>query len=170
MKSLLVIVDMQNDFIDGSLKNAEARAIVGNVVKKVKDAVSKGVETVFTRDTHFDGYLSTQEGKNLPVTHCVKDTFGWQIADELKTYAQTIFDKNTFGSVALAQYVKCGNYGKVELVGVCTDICVVSNALLIKSFCPEVSVVVDSSCCAGSSISKHVAALETMRSCQIQVV
>ena len=168
MKRLLVVVDMQNDFLTGSLANAEAERVLKNVKAKLKRAREEGVEIVFTRDTHFENYLSTQEGKNLPVVHCIKDTWGWQIADGLYG-GERVFDKPVFGSVELAEYVKQGEYKTVEMTGVCTDICVVSNALLVKAYCPETAVTVDASCCAGVTKESHEAALKTMSSCQIKV-
>ena len=169
MKKLLVVVDMQNDFITGSLGTAEAQAIVEKVEKKLLTEKIKGSSIVFTRDTHSADYLSTQEGRKLPVVHCQKDSDGWQIAAPLQSYAKTVFDKPTFGSLQLAEYVKNGKFDEVELVGVCTDICVVSNALLIKAYCPEMLVSVDSSCCAGVTPDAHEAALAIMKQCQVVV-
>ena len=172
MDKILIVVDMQKDFITGALGSKEAQAIVPNVVKKVKEFDGT---VLFTRDTHGENYMDTQEGRNLPVVHCIKGTDGWQIIPELQEFATgKIFDKPTFGSVELAEYVKelAGKAGgdiSVELIGVCTDICVVSNALLIKAFCGEVPVAVDSSCCAGVTVDAHNAALATMKSCQVQV-
>lgn len=174
MKKVLIVVDMQKDFVDGSLGTKEAVGIVDAVVAKVK--AFEG-EVIFTRDTHYDNYMDSQEGKNLPVIHCVKDTEGWEIIPELKLLAEEsgskCYDKLTFGSTFLAEDLKkayeAGEIASVELVGLCTDICVVSNALLIKAFMPELQVSVDSACCAGVTPEKHEAALETMRSCQILV-
>ena len=174
MKKVLVVVDMQKDFVDGTLGTKEAVAIVDAVVEKVKHFDG---EVIFTRDTHFENYLDTQEGKYLPVVHCIKDTDGWQIIPKLKVLCDTMackcYDKPTFGSTALAEDLKtcydAGELESVELVGICTDICVVSNALMIKAFMPELPVTLDSSCCAGVTPEKHKAALETMRSCQICV-
>lgn len=174
MKQKLIVVDMQKDFVNGSLGTKEAEAIVDAVVEKVKGFEG---EVIFTRDTHFENYMDTQEGAFLPVVHCVKDTDGWQIIPELeqiRTERQMkCYDKPTFGCTALAEDIKAayleGNVESVELIGLCTDICVVSNALLIKAFLPELPVSVDASCCAGVTPEKHEAALETMRSCQIAV-
>ena len=170
MKKLLVVVDMQNDFVTGSLGSADAVAILPNVMEKVKLAREKGATVVFTRDTHFENYPSTQEGKKLPVTHCIKNTRGWEIADGLFKEGERVFDKPTFGSLELAQYVKEEGFDEVELVGVCTDICVVSNALLIKAYCPETGVKVDSGCCAGVTKESHQSALKTMESCQVEIL
>ena len=169
-KKVLVVIDMQNDFVDGSLGTKEAQEIVVAVEKKVKAAREMGTEILFTRDTHGEDYLQTKEGKSLPVIHCVKETEGWEIIDCLKPYADRIFDKETFGSIALADYVAEQGYESIELVGLCTDICVVSNALLLKARLPETDIVVDRSCCAGVTPESHEAALSTMQMCQIQIL
>ena len=174
MKNVLIVVDMQNDFVSGSLGTKEAESIVDAVVKKVEDFDG---EVIFTRDTHCINYMDTQEGKNLPVIHCVKDTDGWQIIPVLDKICRErnakCYDKPTFGCTALAEDLKKRyedhEIASVELIGLCTDICVVSNALLVKAFMPELQVSVDSVCCAGVTPEKHEAALETMRSCQIFV-
>ena len=164
---------MQKDFVDGSLGTEEAQSIVPAVVEKVKNFDG---EIIFTKDTHGEDYLSTQEGKNLPVVHCIKGTLGHEIIDELQPYvkkALAVFEKETFGSRKLASFLRELHKEKeiesIELIGLCTDICVVSNALLIKAFLPEVPIAVDSNCCAGVTPEKHESALETMRSCQILV-
>ncbi len=169
MKKLLVVVDMQNDFVDGALGTKEAQAIVPSVTAKVKKAVDEGTDVVFTRDTHHSNYPETKEGHYLPVVHCIEDTPGWEIIDELKPYADVVINKPTFGSTQLAAYVENGGYDEVELIGLCTDICVVSNALLLKAHMPEITYRLDSSCCAGVTPQSHEAALDTMRSCQIEV-
>lgn len=173
MDKVLVVVDMQKDFVTGALGSVEAQAIVPAVVEKVRNFDGT---VVFTRDTHHDNYMETQEGKNLPVPHCFEGTDGWQIIPELAPFAEgkKIFDKPTFGSTELAQFIKEEaekRNGKlsVELIGVCTDICVVSNALLIKAFSREIPVAVDPKCCAGVTPASHDAALATMKSCQVQV-
>lgn len=170
MKKLLIVVDMQNDFVDGSLGTKEAEGIVAHVKAKVEQYQEKGDAVIFTRDTHTEAYLDTQEGKKLPVVHCVKGTKGWKIIDCLQPYVQTVFDKPTFGSVQLAHVVARGGYEQIELVGLCTDICVVSNALLLKAALPEVPICVDSACCAGVTPESHEAALTTMKMCQIEVL
>jgi nicotinamidase-related amidase len=147
----LIVVDMQNDFITGSLGSKLAEMIVPNVVEKVKNYEGT---VIFTRDTHFSDYMKTQEGKNLPVQHCIKDTTGWEICNELKPYANKVIDKITFGSVDLPNVIK--EYGEeieeIELCGLCTDICVISNAMILKATFPEVKIVVDGNCCAGVTV------------------
>lgn len=173
-KKILIVVDMQKDFVDGSLGTKEAVAIVDAVAEKINTFDG---EVIFTRDTHGVDYMDSQEGKNLPVVHCVKDTEGWEIVPVLeeirKNGGHKCYDKPTFGCTVLAEDLKkeyeAGEIESVELIGLCTDICVVSNALLIKAFMPELPVSVDSACCAGVTPEKHEAALETMRSCQICV-
>lgn len=172
MRKLLIVVDMQNDFIDGSLGTPEAQAIVGNVAEKIKKYPAEDVFA--TRDTHGPGYLNTQEGRNLPVEHCIKGTPGWEIRPEIAELlaGARIVDKPTFGSTELAEII-AGIAEKeeisIELVGLCTDICVVSNALLLKARMPEVPITVDPLCCAGVTPEKHDAALVTMASCQIGI-
>lgn len=171
MKKTLVVVDMQKDFIDGTLGTKEAIAIVDNVAEEVK---SFDGEVIFTRDTHYDNYLETQEGKKLPVLHCIEGTDGWQLDKKLavlRTDSMKIFDKPTFGSVELAEYLKTNNeLESVTLVGLCTDICVISNALLIKANMPEVEIKVIEKCCAGVTPQSHKNALEAMKMCQIQII
>lgn len=186
MKKLLVVVDMQNDFITGSLGNKDCEAIVPNVAKKIRDAVADDYDVVFTMDTHNQDYLKTQEGQKLPVQHCIDGSNGWflelSIENELhkailgSEFEGTIYDsdacfrKSTFGCVDLGAFVKYNHYDVVTLVGVCTDICVISNAMLIKAFAPEVDIEVDSFCCAGVSPESHERALEAMKSCQIDII
>ena len=176
MQNILVVIDMQNDFVDGALGTKEAEEITENVIKRVEKAEKAGEKLIFTRDTHKEDYLSTQEGKNLPIVHCVKDTKGWEIIDSLKKYTngRLIIDKPTFGSDELAAILKEENgrneIEKITLIGLCTDICVISNALLIKAFLPEVKIVVESDCCAGVSPETHDNALKAMKVCQIEVV
>lgn len=170
MKKLLIVVDMQKDFIDGTLGTKEAEAIVPNVKKKIEEYEAAGDEVAFTLDTHETAYLDTQEGKNLPVIHCIKGTEGWELAPSLKEFQGKQFEKNTFGSADLGEYVKGREYESIELIGLCTDICVISNALLIKAFLPETPILVDSSCCAGVTPESHGNALDAMKMCQIKVV
>ena len=172
MKDVLIVVDMQNDFIDGALGTAEAVSIVPNVVEKVKSFPGT---VIFTRDTHTENYLSTQEGRKLPVTHCVKGTPGWQIRGELEALRKAdAVDKPGFGSTALAHMLasmdKAEGLSSVTLVGLCTDICVISNAMLIKAALPEVPVIVDAACCAGVTPASHKNALEAMKMCQIDII
>jgi len=170
MRNVLVVVDMQNDFIDGALGTKEAEAIVNNVIDKIKNFEG---EVIFTRDTHFENYLDTQEGRKLPVKHCIKDSEGWEIRediDKLRNGDMQVFDKPTFGSVELANYLSENNeLESVTLIGLCTDICVISNAMLVKAFMPEIKVIVDAKCCAGVTPQSHNNALEAMKMCQIEV-
>lgn len=173
MNKVLIVVDMQNDFIDGALGTPEALAIVENVKEKIK---SYNADSIFvTRDTHSENYLETQEGKMLPVEHCIKDTHGWEIREDINALltGTRILDKPTFGSRLLADWLEF-EYERapfeIEIVGLCTDICVVSNALLIKATLPEAQITVDSSCCAGSTPENHAAALTTMKNCQIKII
>lgn len=171
MNKVLIVVDMQNDFIDGTLGTNEAQAIVPNVKKKIEEYKKSGNTVIFTRDTHDKDYLQTQEGKNLPVEHCIKDTDGWAISSELNTSDSLIIDKNTFGSVSLMTYIS-ENYkdAEFEVIGLCTDICVISNALMLKAFLPEATITVDASCCAGVTVQSHKNALEAMKMCQIKII
>ena len=167
MKTLIVI-DMQNDFISGSLGTKEAQAIVPNVKKKIEEYKSRGDEIIFTQDTHYENYLETNEGKHLPVEHCIVNTNGWEIADGLEVEKCQYIHKPTFGWM----HWDWNDYSfkEVELVGLCTDICVVSNALILKAQFPNANITVDASCCAGVTPEKHKAALEVMKSCQINVI
>lgn len=171
MKTLIVI-DMQNDFIDGSLGTKEAVAIVPNVRKKIAEYRARGDEIIFTRDTHGDDYLSTSEGRSLPVVHCIRGTKGWEIPAALDIPECEHIDKPSFGwthwSLA-ADGTPRKPFEELELIGVCTDICVVSNALILKALYPEIPISVDASCCAGVTPETHRAALTTMRCCQIAV-
>lgn len=171
MRRILVVVDMQKDFIDGSLGTEEAQAIVNHVIKKMKSYEKSDI--YLTRDTHGEDYLETAEGKKLPVVHCVKDTEGWQLHPEIEALAEPshIIDKPTFGSLELMELLKQENEKEtleLELAGLCTDICVVSNALLLKAAMPEITIRVDASCCAGVTPESHKAALLTMGMCQIE--
>ena len=170
MNNVLVVVDMQNDFIDGSLGTKEAESIVARVAQEIKDFSG---EIVFTRDTHGDNYNQTQEGRNLPVAHCIRNTEGWQLHPMLRELAQghTIIDKPAFGSLTLAQYLKGkGTPDAIYLVGLCTDICVISNAMILKAAFPETEIYVDSLCCAGTTPESHQRALEAMKVCQIHIL
>ncbi|MCD8133156.1 MAG: cysteine hydrolase [Clostridiales bacterium] len=167
---LLVVVDMQKDFVDGPLGTAEAVAIVPQVRDKVLKCRAEGWTVVFTRDTHTEEYPETQEGRNLPVLHCVKGTPGWEIIPELQVEDSRIFDKVTFGSMDLAQYAAgLSDLEAIQLIGLCTDICVISNALLLKAALPEVSISVDAGCCAGVTPESHKNALAAMEACQVEI-
>ena len=168
MKKTLIVIDMQNDFIDGALGTPEAQAIVPNVKKKIEEYEANGYDIVFTRDTHQKDYLDTNEGKHLPVEHCIEGTYGWQIVSELiSNEPYPIVDKPTFGNLYWKEFF---DFEEIELVGLCTDICVVSNALILKAMYPEINITVDASCCAGVTPESHQAALTTMKMCQINVI
>lgn len=174
MKKILIVVDMQKDFVDGALGTAEAVAIVDNVVEKIENFDS---DIIVTFDTHCEKYMETQEGKNLPVPHCIKGTDGWKLDAKVQAAvdkkAFKAIEKPTFGSTELPEYIKA-NYDpaeiEIELIGLCTDICVVSNALLLKANFLETKVSVDAACCAGVTVESHNAALLTMKMCQINVI
>lgn len=176
---VMIIVDCQKDFIDGSLGTPEAQAMMPHLIEKIKNEPDSTL-FFFTRDTHFSDYLETREGRNLPVLHCIRDTEGWEIDSRLKEMfpSPVVFNKFTFGSVDLINFlddvitnaIYSDPVEEIEFVGLCTDICVISNALLAKTFFPErVEISVDATCCAGVTPEKHAAALETMKSCQIVV-
>ena len=173
MRKILIVIDMQNDFIDAALGTKEAAGIVEAVKEKIRSYPAEDV--VATMDTHTEHYMETQEGKYLPVPHCIRGTECWRIRPDIACLLDgaRIYEKPTFGSTELAKDLKAAAEEEeieLELVGLCTDICVVSNALLLKAVMPEVKITVDTSCCAGVTPEKHLAALETMRSCQIQVI
>ena len=169
MKKILVVVDMQNDFIDGALGTPEAVAIVPYVKEKIE---SFDGEVLFTRDTHAENYMDTQEGRNLPVPHCIKGTAGWEIRAELDALRRTeAIDKLTFGSRDLVDVLaREGEIESITFVGLCTDICVISNAMVVKAFYPEIPLIVDARGCAGVTPESHARALEAMKMCQIKVV
>ena len=172
MQNILLVIDMQNDFIDGALGTKEAVEIVPAVKKKIEQFDGT---VLFTRDTHETWYLQTQEGKNLPVEHCIRGTDGWQIRPELDALRKTeAIDKETFGAKELGGILldmdEENEIGSITLIGLCTDICVISNAMLVKAFLPEVPVIVDASCCAGVTPESHETALKAMEACQIQIV
>ena len=168
---VLCVIDMKNDFIDGALGTPEAVAITDNVREKIDLYRKNGDMVIFTRDTHYENYMETAEGKNLPVPHCIKDSDGWQISSKLEVGESTIIDKPTFGSTELSEYIAClDGVEEIEFVGLCTDICVISNVLLLKAKLHETPIVVDSSCCAGVTPASHSNALEAMKMCQIKIV
>ena len=172
MNDVLIVVDMQNDFIDGALGTAEALAIVPKVKEKIEGFQG---QVFFTRDTHQANYMDTQEGRKLPVPHCIEGSDGWQIRPELEALRRTeAVDKPGFGSVQLAERLREMNesepIGSVTLIGLCTDICVISNAMLIKAYLPELPVKVDAACCAGVTPESHENALTAMAMCQIEIL
>ena len=166
---VLVVVDMQNDFIDGALGTKEAIAIVPNVVEKIKNFEG---EIIYTRDTHEENYMDTQEGKKLPVPHCVRETEGWELNPEIEALRkENVIDKPSFGSMELASCLKeLEDIESIEFVGLCTDICVISNVMITKAALPEIPVIVDASCCAGVTPESHRNALEAMKMCQVKVI
>lgn len=187
---LLIVVDMQNDFVTGSLANPAAEKIIPNIIEKLK--VKDYTYLIFTRDTHQKNYLETQEGKNLPVAHCIEGTLGWSINKQISSYADYCSNfltystpdirksriiKTTFGSLELANIIRSLvndnphiEIDEIILMGVCTDICVISNAMLLKAYCPEVPITVDASCCAGVTPESHKNALAAMKMCQINII
>lgn len=169
MKKALVIVDMQNDFITGSLENKAAELLLTDMVNYIK---TWDGDLIFTRDTHQSDYMETQEGKNLPVPHCIEGTDGWQIADELKEFANSaeVIDKPTFGSTRLAQLIAERGYEEVVFAGVCTGICVISNVLLAKAFSTETKVSVVENLCACVTPDTHMHAIEAMKTCQVNII
>lgn len=174
MRKFLIVVDMQKDFTYGALKNDAAVHMIPAIVEKIK---REECRVIFTRDTHQENYLDTQEGRNLPIKHCIRDTEGWQLVDELEEIRREkncqVFDKGTFGSVELAQMLKEEQdkqpIDEIEFVGTCTDICVISNVMLVKAYLPEVKLAVCADCCAGVSEESHRNALSAMASCQVEI-
>lgn len=169
MKTLIVI-DMQNDFVTGVLGSKEAVAVLPNIKKKIAAYIAAGDEVIFTRDTHEENYLETNEGRHLPVPHCVKGTEGWQVVKEIDCTDCKHIDKPTFGYIHWAEQFKDSRISEIEIVGVCTDICVISNALILKAVFPEIDISVDASCCAGVTPETHRAALTAMKACQVNVI
>lgn len=176
---LLVVIDMQKDFIDGVLGTSEAKNIVPKVKEKIRTYVESGDPIVFTRDTHYENYLETQEGRNLPVPHCIEGTEGWDIHPDLEILNEefNIINKETFGYTdwaprlfRLFNYRTSEDIESIELVGLCTDICVISNAMILKAIFPEIPVIVDASCCAGVTPESHKIALDAMKMCQIKII
>ena len=171
MQDILIVVDMQNDFIDGALGTAEAVANVPKVAEKVKGFNGT---VIFTRDTHGESYMQTQEGRNLPVPHCIKGSHGWEVCPALEPLRTGLtIDKPTFGSAELGRLIleldAKEPVGSITLVGLCTDICVISNAMIAKAFLPEVPVTVDAACCAGVTPESHRNALNAMKMCQVRI-
>lgn len=178
MKKVLIVVDMQNDFINGSLGSAQAEEILPRVVERILAYRDMGdARLIATKDTHFENYLETREGRKLPVTHCIRGSAGWELNPAVERAlggAAELYEKPSFGSERLAQdlkrdYESCQDEVQIELIGVCTDICVVSNALLIRAALPEAEILVTPACCAGTTPENHEAAVRTMESCQITI-
>ena len=168
---VLAIIDMQKDFIDGALGTKEAVSIVPKVAARLKRAREDGETVVFTRDTHYADYLSTQEGRNLPVPHCIRETDGWQIDAALPVLDAPVFDKPGFGSPALVEYLKgIPALESVEFIGLCTDICVITNVMMTKGTLPETALFVRADCCAGVTPESHKTALRAMKMCQISIL
>ena len=170
MSETLIVVDMQNDFIDGALGTKEAQAIVPKVKRKIEEYKEVGKQIIFTRDTHRENYLETHEGKNLQVPHCIIGTNGWEISDNIGCYFDidndVLINKPSFGWTHWDDF----DFESVEIIGLCSEICVISNALSIRADFPEIDITVDASCCAGVTPEKHKAAMEVMKSCQIKVI
>ena len=166
MKHALIVVDLQKDFVDGALGTPEAQSMLPRLVSKLE---STSKDLFFTQDTHFEDYLSTQEGKFLPVKHCIKNSEGWKIVPELEEFltGAIVIEKPTFGSLDLPKLLE--GYDSIELVGLCTDICVISNAMILKAAFPEIPISIDPNCCAGVTPESHNRALESMKTCQIQI-
>lgn len=171
---VLIVVDMQNDFIDGTLGTKEAQAIVPNVVKKIEEYNENKYPIIFTRDTHYRNYLFTQEGIKLPVEHCIYGTEGWNIKEGLEIANCCYVNKDSFGWINWERTIggisPTSDIDEIELVGLCTDICVISNAMILKAAFPEIPIIVDASCCAGVTPESHKNALEAMKMCQINII
>ena len=166
-KKAIVVIDVQVDFVSGALGTAEAQAMIPRLIEKLEACRD---DVIFTQDTHKENYVETHEGKNLPIAHCIKGTEGWEIVPEIKPftqYAKAVIEKKAFGSTRLPSLLK--PYDEIEFCGLCTDICVISNALLIKAFYPETLISIDSACCAGSTPEAHQAALTVMKNCQCKI-
>ena len=168
---ILVVIDMQNDFINGALGTKEAVGIIDSVKAKIDSYIASGDEVIYTQDTHTKDYLKTQEGQKLPVEHCIKGTYGWEISEKVYVNGCEIIEKPSFASLELAELIaEMKDIESVELVGVCTDVCVISNAITLKAKMTEVPVLVDASCCAGTSLENHKNALNVMKMCQVEVI
>ena len=170
-KKALLVVDMQNDFVTGSLGTDEAVTIVSNVNEKIKKSIDENYDLFFTLDTHHNNYLDTLEGKHLPVKHCIEGTWGHEIVDSLKPYinnAKKVFIKDGFGYINIANELK--DYDEITIIGLCTDICVITQAILLKSALKNTEIYVDEKCCAGVTRELHEAAIKTMASCQINII
>ncbi|MEG2205757.1 MAG: isochorismatase family cysteine hydrolase, partial [Oscillospiraceae bacterium] len=167
-----IVVDMQNDFINGALGTSEAQNIVPKVYSKIEYCRQNGYKIMFTRDTHHENYINTQEGAKLPVEHCIKGTKGWQISEKLDVGDAILFDKISFGTLQIGEYFVNAKIQprEIQLVGLCTDICVISNAMILKAYFPEIKISVDAECCAGVTPQSHKNALSAMKMCQIDII
>ena len=179
MNKILVVIDMQNDFIDGALGSPEAQAIVPNVIAKVKQCAENGDGIIYTADTHGRDYLETMEGRKLPVPHCIHGTEGWEVPKDIYMFDAPVIMKDTFGSWELPHYVmnmagpsveEIEKLESIEVIGLCTDICVISNVMMLKAWFPNTSIIVDASCCAGVTPESHKNALRAMEMCHIEVI
>ena len=174
MSKLLVVVDYQKDFVDGALGYPGAEALESPLCDKVRSALADGWKVIFTRDTHAPDYLDTREGRFLPVPHCIRGSHGWQLAARLLPYASEVIDKPTFGSTALGERLRALNEDapieSITLIGLCTDICVISNAMVLRAAFPEVEIEIRSDCCAGVTPQSHQTALDALRACQFTIV
>lgn len=170
MKKLLIVVDMQHDFVDGALGSPDAQAIVPNVKARIEAYRQNGDTIIFTKDTHFENYMETSEGKHLPVPHCISGTEGWMILDELYHEGEKIVLKPTFGSIALMTLPDVKEADEIEIVGLCTDICVMSNAILLKAAYPEKRIAVNKDCTAATSLLAYKSSMVVFESCQIEIV
>lgn len=167
---VLVVTDMQNDFIDGSLGTREAIGIIDSVKAKIDSYLADGDTVIYTQDTHTRDYLKTQEGKKLPVEHCIEGTAGWEISKRVYVSGCQVIKKPSFGSLKLAELVsEMKDIEAIEIIGLCTDVCVISNAMILKAKMPEVPILVDASCCAGTTFESHINALNALKVCQIEV-
>lgn len=169
MKTLIVI-DVQNDFVTGALGTKEAVAILPNIKRKIDAYLAAGDNVIFTRDTHGEEYLNTNEGRHLPVPHCIRGTDGWRVVKEIDCLKCQHIDKPTFGFTDWANLLGDRRFSEIEVIGLCTDICVISNVLILKAVFPETDITVDASCCAGVTPATHKAALTAMKACQIRVI
>ena len=173
MKKAIVVIDMQNDFVTGALRNEDAIKMIPRAVAKLKAAKKEGLPIIFTRDTHSkEGYMSSEEGKNLPLPHCLEGEEGWEIIPELKPFTKdaVVIDKPGFGSTELGEYLRQQDYEEIEMFGLCTDICVIANAMTVKAFLPNAHVAVDANCCEGITPESHKTALEAMKMCHIEIL
>ena len=169
MNNILLVVDMQNDFVTGTLKNVYTKEIIPSIKERIELAKKNDDFVFFTKDTHFDNYLQTKEGKFIPVEHCIKNTWGWEIVNELKEYAEYIYEKSAFGCIDLAINLLPFNFDSIEIVGTCTDICVLANAIILKNFFPEKDIIVNERCCSGTTKTNHLKALCIMENIGIIV-